>query len=210
MRQRQVKHLEERIESNSTFLVEEPEAYKGKWHELFGNDKPIYLEIGCGKGQFILKHAVREKDRNFIAVEGQRNVALRVLEKAEENKLNNLYIFIDYVNDLNDYFEKGEIDGIYLNFSDPWVKARQAKRRLTHRNRLANYREVMKDGGTVEFKTDNDGLFEFTLEELEAAGMGILECTRDLHSSEFESAKFTTEYEDKFSGIGKNINYVKF
>ena len=210
MRQRQVKNLEERIESNSTFLIEEPESYKGRWHELFGNGNPIFLEIGCGKGQFILSHASAEKDRNFIAVEGQRNVALRVLEKAEENRLSNLYVFIDYVNDLNDYFEKGEIDGIYLNFSDPWAKARQAKRRLTHRNRLANYREVMRAGGCVEFKTDNDGLFDFTIEELNAVGYEILEVTRDLHSTDYESVKFTTEYEDKFSGNGKSINYVKF
>ena len=210
MRQRSVKNLDEKIENNSAYLVREPKDLKGKWHELFENDNPVYLEIGCGKGQFIFKHAEKEKDRNFIAVEAQPTVALRTLEKAEERKLNNVRIFIDYVNDLNDYFVPGEIDGIYLNFSDPWVKARQAKRRLTYHARLENYSQVLKKGGTVEFKTDNDALFDFSIEEIEMMGYEILEKTRDLHASEFESANFTTEYEDKFSESGKNINYVKF
>lgn len=210
MRQRTIKNLDEKLELNSSFLIKDPREWKGRWNEIFGNDNPIYLEIGCGKGQFIFKHALAAPDKNFIAVEGQSSVVLRALEKAEENQQNNLRIFIDFVNDLHDYFEVGELAGMYLNFSDPWPKARHAKRRLTYHKRLLNYREIIKDGGVIEFKTDNDDLFAFTLEEIGEAGLEILENTTDLHSSNYASKEMTTEYEDKFSAAGKNINYVKF
>ncbi|MGN0680581.1 MAG: tRNA (guanosine(46)-N7)-methyltransferase TrmB [Candidatus Fimisoma sp.] len=210
MRQRNIKNLQEKLEQNSGFLVREPETVKGRWAELFGNDNPIYLELGCGKGKFISRMAQDNPDRNYIAIEGQSNVALRALEKAQEGRLANLRIFIDYVHDLQDYFTEGELDGIYLNFSDPWPKARHAKRRLTHRNRLENYRKVLSDEGTVEFKTDNDGLFDFTMEELEEGGFEILQQTRDLHKSGFSAAEITTEYEERFKDAGKNINFVKF
>ena len=214
MRQRNIKNLEERLAANSAFLIEDSRACKGRWAEVFGNDNPIMLEIGCGKGKFIISHASDNPDVNYIAVEGQSSVVLRALEKAEEGKLSNLRIFIDFVHDLGDYFEEGELSGLYLNFSDPWPKARHANRRLTYRKNLENYRKVMKPDAAIEFKTDNEGLFEFSLEEIAAAGYNILEMTRDLHSPEsedlYESAKYTTEYEDKFSSTGKNINYVKF
>ena len=214
MRQRNIKNLEERLAANSAFLIEDPRACKGRWSEIFGNDNPIMLEIGCGKGKFIISHASDNPDVNYLAVEGQSSVVLRALEKAEEGKLSNLRIFIDFVHDLRDYFDEGELSGLYLNFSDPWPKARHAKRRLTYRKNLENYRQVMKPDAAIEFKTDNEGLFEFSLEEIAAAGYNILEMTRDLHSTEsedsYESAKYTTEYEDKFSAAGKNINYVKF
>ena len=162
---------------------------------------------------------------------------LRALEKAEEKKMKNLRIFIDYVHDLEDYFEPGEIAGVYLNFSDPWPKARHAKRRLTYHKRLQNYKKVLQPGGFIEFKTDNDGLFQFTLEEIEQCGYPIIEMTRDLHGSGTDdpqhqttetgnpsslhpqqpaqtgihaerSRRFLTEYEAKFSSQGKNINFV--
>ena len=214
MRQRNVKNLEERLEQNSTFLIKEPREAKGHWAEIFGNSNPVYLEIGCGKGKFILTRAQRNPEANFIAVEGQENVILRAMEKAEAAGLANLRLFNDFVNDLNDYFEKGELAGVYLNFSDPWPKARHDKRRLTYHKRLENYFQVMGEAGFVEFKTDNEGLFEFTLEEialLEEKGLKMAEMTRDLHSEDctYESRLVTTEYEDKFSAVGKNINYVK-
>lgn len=220
MRQRNIKNLDEKIAENSRRLIENPRECKGKWSELFGNDLPIYLEIGCGKGNFIVSHASREPNCNFIACEGQTSVVLRALEKAEEQSLDNLRIFIDFVHDLRDYFEEGEIAGIYLNFSDPWPKARHAKRRLTHRGYLKNYRQVLAEDGFVEFKTDNDGLFEFTLEEIAECGYEIIEMTRDLHGVTNEgnsgkgkhaakSAEFMTEYEKKFSSQGKNINFVR-
>ncbi len=214
MRQRNVKNLEERLEQNSSFLISDPREAKGHWAEIFGNNNPVYLEIGCGKGKFILTHASRNPEANFIAVEGQANVILRAMEKAEAAELSNLRLFIDFVNDLNDYFQPGELAGVYLNFSDPWPKARHDKRRLTYHKRLENYFQVMGEDGFVEFKTDNEGLFEFTLEEiqlLEEKGLKMAEMTRDLHGEEcsYESRQITTEYEDKFRGTGKNINYVK-
>ncbi|MDD6815241.1 MAG: tRNA (guanosine(46)-N7)-methyltransferase TrmB [Firmicutes bacterium] len=217
MRQRNIKNLEERLAENSSFLIEEPKNMKGRWRKVFaagetpdaGRDRPVYLEIGCGKGKFILTRAEKNPDACYIAVEGQANVILRAMEKAEAAELSNLRLFIDYVNDLRDYFEEGELDGIYLNFSDPWPKARHDKRRLTYHKRLENYFQVLKPEGFVEFKTDNDGLFEFTLEEIHLAGLEIAEGTRDLHRSDFESRLVTTEYEDKFRAGGKNINYVK-
>ena len=215
MRQRNIKNLNGRIEENARLLITEPRSCKGHWAETFGNENPIYLEIGCGKGKFIVRHATEEKDKNFIACEGQASVVLRALEKAEEGGPENLRIFIDYVNDLSDYFEKGEIAGIYLNFSDPWPKARHAKRRLTYHKRLRNYKSVLGEAGFIEFKTDNDGLFEFSLEEIAACAYEIIEVSRDLHGEAqgkygAESRHFMTEYEEKFSGRGKNINFVRF
>lgn len=215
MRQRNIKNLSEKIEQNSRLLVETPGDCKGHWAEIFGNDNPIFLEIGCGKGNFITKHAAEEKDVNFIACEGQKSVVLRALEKAEESGIENLRVFIDFVNDLEDYFEQGELSGIYLNFSDPWPKARHAKRRLTYRGRLQNYKKVLKPEGFIEFKTDNDGLFAFSLEEIEACRYDMIEMSRDLHGTPQgvhgeKSQQFMTEYEAKFSGQGKNINFVRF
>ena len=116
MRQRNIKNLNEKLDMNSSFLIDNPKECKGKWSDIFGNDNPVYLEIGCGKGQFIMKQAQEFPKRNFIAIEGQSNVVLRALQKAEVNKCKNLRIFIDYVNDLEDYFEKRELSGIFLNF----------------------------------------------------------------------------------------------
>lgn len=123
MRQRNIKNLDQKIRRNSTFLVTDPESCRGRWREVFGNNAPVYLEIGCGKGRFIALRAAAFPEKNFIAVEGQSNVALRALQKAEICHFDNLRIFIDYVDDLGRYFEPGELAGIYLNFSDPWPKA---------------------------------------------------------------------------------------
>ena len=210
MRQRNIKNLDQKIRRNSTFLVTDPESCRGRWREVFGNNAPVYLEIGCGKGRFIAFRPAAFPEKNFIAVEGQSNVALRALQKAETCHFDNLRIFIDYVDDLGRYFEPGELAGIYLNFSDPWPKARHAKRRLTYREKLKNYRSVMSPEGTIEFKTDNDGLFAFTIDESRNAGFSIWEMTTDLAASTFESKLFTTEYEERFGSAGKNINYVKF
>lgn len=226
MRQRNIKNLQEKLDMNSSFLIENPKELKGRWHAVFGNDNPICLEIGCGKGRFITSRAMDHPEQNYIAIEGQSNVVLRALQKAEENSIANLRIFITYVSDLKDYFDEGELSTVYLNFSDPWPKARHAKRRLTYRDRLKNYKEVLSPGGFIEFKTDNDGLFDFTLGEIEAVGYRVVEMTRDLHGemsdemfielsgdmSAFaaDAAAYLTEYEEKFMVLGKNINYVRF
>lgn len=226
MRQRNIKNLQEKLDMNSSFLIDNPKELKGSWHDIFGNENPICLEIGCGKGRFITSRAMDHPEQNYIAIEGQSNVVLRALQKAEENSIANLRIFITYVSDLKEYFDEGELSTVYLNFSDPWPKARHAKRRLTYRDRLKNYKEVLSPGGFIEFKTDNDGLFEFTLGEIEAVGYRVVEMTRDLHGemsdemfielsgdmSAFaaDAAAYLTEYEEKFMVLGKNINYVRF
>ena len=212
MRQRNIKDLDKRIEENSAYMVREPREFRGRWHEVFGNDRPIYLEIGSGKGRYIMSRAEAEPDRNFIACEGREAVGLRILEKTQEAALPNVRVLLCYMDDCREFFKEGELDGIYLNFSDPWPKGRHAKRRLTYSRNLEAMMDVLKPGATIEFKTDNDELFGFSMEEIEAMGYEVLETTRDLHArdSEFESKRYITEYEAKFLSSGKNINYVKF
>ncbi len=208
MRHRKVKNLDERIEANKEFLIEEPMSYKGRWRELFGNDGRLYLELGCGKGKFITARAMADKEANFIGIEGLDAVIVRGLEKATENEVMNVRYVMEYVKDIRDFFEEGELDGIYLNFSDPWPKARHAKRRLTYGDTLLKYKQVLKPEGFIAFKTDNEGLFDFTMEEIERLNFEIKEMSRDLHNSDLAAKEFTTEYEEKFHGLGKNINYV--
>lgn len=209
MRHRKVKNLDERIEANKEFLVEEPMTYKGRWRELFGNEGRLYLELGCGKGKFITARAMDDEEANFVGIEGLDAVIVRGLEKAAENEVKNVRYVMEYVKDIRDFFEEGELDGIYLNFSDPWPKARHAKRRLTYGDTLLKYKQVLKPEGFIAFKTDNEGLFDFTMEEIERLGFEIKEMSRDLHNSDLAAKEFTTEYEEKFHGYGKNINYVK-
>ena len=209
MRHRKVKNLDERIDANKEFLIEGATSYKGRWRELFGNDGRLYLELGCGKGKFITARAMADTDANFIGIEGLDAVIVRGLEKATENEVKNVRYVMEYVKDIRDFFEDGELDGIYLNFSDPWPKARHAKRRLTYGDTLLKYKQVLKPEGFIAFKTDNEGLFDFTMEEIERLGFEIKEMSRDLHNSDLAAKEFTTEYEEKFHGYGKNINYVK-
>lgn len=209
MRQRKIKNIEERLNDFSALTINNPQHLKGKWKTVFNNDHPIYLEIGCGKGQFITTHAAKYPQWNFIAIEGHQSVVLRALEKATEMESSNIKFLLEYIKDIRDYFDRGELAGIFLNFSDPWPKDRHAKRRLTYGKRLLQYCDVIREGGAIQFKTDNESLFDFTLDQIETAGLKILEISRDLHASEFADANITTEYEDKFASTGKNINYVK-
>lgn len=209
MRQRKIKNIDEKLDAFEGLTVCEPMSYKGRWHELFGNDHPLYLEIGCGKGQFITNHSLTRPECNFIAVEGNESVVLRALQKAEEKEIENVRFVLEYIQDIRDYFEDGELAGIFLNFSDPWPKDRHAKRRLTYGKKLAQYCQVIADGGSIQFKTDNEGLFDFTLAQIDEEDLEIMEMSRDLHNSVYAEGNITTEYEDKFAGTGKNINYVK-
>ena len=209
MRQRKIKDIEEKLQQYTQYMVELPAEHKGKWREYFGNDQPIYLEIGCGKGQFITEHARRNPECNYIAIEGQDSVIWRALQKVERMELTNLCFIRQYIDDIRDFFADGELEGLYLNFSDPWPKERHAKRRLTFYKKLQQYGQIVKADGNIQFKTDNEGLFAFTLEQIAEAEMEILEMSRDLHNSEFAENNIPTEYEDKFAGKGKNINYVK-
>lgn len=209
MRQRKVRNEEERLAEHHRYLVEDPQAKKGNWREVFENENDIYAELGCGKGKFIMTLAEQNPDRNYIAIEGRGSIILRALEKAAREGLTNIVFIKEYIKDVTEYFEENELSGIYLNFSDPWPKDRHAKRRLTHSRYLDGYRKVLKEGGCVEFKTDNVELFAFAEGEFESSGMKLLESTGDLHSSELHAKNVTTEYEDKFRSDGKKINYCK-
>lgn len=208
MRQRKIKDLEQKLEDFQQYCLEDPGAYKGKWKETFGN-RPLAVEIGCGKGQFVTEMAERHPDWTFLAFEGHRSVAFHALEKTRDAGVENVRFVLDYVHTLEDVFQDGEVSHIYLNFSDPWPKDRHAKRRLTSGNRLTEYARVLEPGGTLEFKTDNDALFEYSLEEvLKQDALGVDEVTRDLHVAKSPSEYVTTEYEDKFSAAGKSINFM--
>lgn len=208
MRQRRLKNLEERLEKVSAFLDYDGKENKGNWHSIMPGDK-LFLEIGCGKGQFVCSHALADPYSGFIAVEGQLNAVVRAAEKVQKAECDSIYLLATYIHDLRDYFEDGELDGIYLNFSDPWPKEKHKRRRLTHRDNLKAYMKVIKPGGFIEFKTDNDELFEFSVEEAKMLEYNILEMTRDLETEAFESKNFKTEYEERFIAMGKKINYIK-
>ncbi len=209
VRQRKAKNMEERLQALQHYMVEDPAGRKGSWRSLFQNPDELYLELGCGKGQFLTGQAALNRQAGFIGIEGQDSVILRALEKTEPAELDNIRFAHVFVQDIRDLFADGELTGIYLNFSDPWPKKRHAKRRLTYGDRLLHYRQVLRPDGFIAIKTDNDDLFQFTLEEIQRVGLQIKECSTDLHNSSFAAKEITTEYEDRFRQRGKNINYVK-
>ncbi len=203
MRMRKKKNLSTRLENCSSVIVTEPQALRGRWRERFGNDHPLYLEIGCGKGRFILESARRNPDINYLAIEREEGALIIATEEAMRNPLPNL-LFLDFdASQLTDIFADGEIDRIYLNFSDPWPPNRQRKRRLTHSNFLALYDCVLAKYGQLHFKTDNQHLFEFTLEEICGFGWLIQNISLDLHNSGLDN--IMTEYEERFSQQGFRI-----
>ena len=179
---------------------------KGKWDTVFEKAQPLYLEVGMGKGRFITELAGRTPENNYVGIEKYSSVLLRALEKRELlPELTNLrYLRMD-AEDLPEVFGEGEVSGIYLNFSDPWPKDRHAKRRLTSPAFLARYREILAPDGQVEFKTDNEALFDFSLESVKESGWQLLMETRDLHHSPYAEENIMTEYESKFSAMGNPI-----
>lgn len=189
----------------SPYVEHEPEALKGRWRERFGNSNPIHVEIGMGKGQFLMELAARNPEINYIGIERQKSVLLRGVEKMEEKPLENVILLLYEADKVEDIFAPEEISRIYLNFSDPWPKDRHAHRRLTSDRFLARYSKFVKKDGTIEFKTDNTGLFEYSLESAKACGWEIPICTRDLHNSEYNEGNVMTEYEQKFSEMGNAI-----
>ncbi len=208
MRVRRVPGAYEALLKHERYFIANPDAHKGKWKEVFGNDNPIQAEFGGGKGRFIIAMAEKYKDVNFIMVDAVTEVALKAVERAEKHDLPNLRIIqIDLRFALN-YFEEGELDRIYLNFSDPWPKKRHYKRRLTYRDFLAVYKKILKADGWIHFKTDNRGLFEFSLNEFAELGLKMRHISLDLHKNlEFEN--IMTEYEQKFSSLGHPIYRVE-
>lgn len=194
------------IIAESPLVIHEPEKAKGKWNELFGNDHPIRIEVGMGKGRFICELAQNNPDINYIGIEKYSSVLLRALQKMEENPLPNLLFIRMDAENIAEVFDQEEIDRIYLNFSDPWPKDRHAKRRLPSREFLARYDRFLKKDGVLEFKTDNKDLFDFALDELIPAGWKALKVTYDLHhDKEMMEGNVMTEYEEKFSSKGNPI-----
>lgn len=209
MRHRKVKNEEERLAEHHQYLIGDPKARKGGWHEVFGNGNDIFAEFGCGKGKFIMTLAASNPGWNYVAFEGRGSIVLRALEKAAREGLDNIVFVKEYIKDTEEYFGEDELSGIYLNFSDPWPKDRHARRRLTHSRYLSGYRKILNKGGCIEFKTDNGDLFASALSEFESSGFQLLEVTEDLHSTELPAKNVTTEYEDKFLSEGKKIYYCK-
>lgn len=206
MRLRNVPGSREAI-AESTLTINEPQLLKGKWNEEFGNNHPIRIEIGMGKGKFITQLAMENPDINYIGIEKYSSVLIRAIEKCENLEVSNLRFIRMEAEYICDVFNKEEVDRIYLNFSDPWPKDRHAKRRLTSKQFFERYDVILKKDGVVEFKTDNDLLFEFSLEQVPEAGWKLAAQTWDLHNdSEMVKGNVMTEYESKFSAMGNPIH----
>lgn len=204
MRLRNVKNAMD-ILNNSDYVIKEPEKFKGKYHELFGNDNPIHIEIGMGKGNFIIGNAKEYPNINFIGIEKYESVMVRAVQKLEQENLPNLKLIrLDALN-ICDIFDK-EIDTLYLNFSDPWPKTRHEKRRLTSDIFLKLYENIFEGDYKIKQKTDNIGLFQYSLLQYSKHDYKLIELSLDLHNEEIFN--INTEYEAKFSSQGVKINYV--
>ena len=200
MRARKKKHGAERLEAVSQLFVERP---------VIDKDKKTYVEIGCGKGKFIIENAERNPDINYIAIEKVPDVILLAAEKVKEKEIKNVKFMMCDAKGLTELFEEKSIDLIFLNFSDPWPKAKHYKRRLTYKTFLDVYRYILKDDGVICFKTDNAGLFEFSLEQFREDGWRLENVTFDLHNSEYAKDNIMTEYEKNFSEKGFNIHRLE-
>ncbi len=208
MRLRNIPGSKEAI-AQSVHVIQNPEENKGNWKKVFGNQNPVRIEVGMGKGRFIMDMARLNPEYNYIGIEMYDSVLLRAVQKLEQSDENlpNLYFIRMDARNLPEVFGKEEVDRIYLNFSDPWPKDRHAKRRLTSRQFLERYDQILTEKGQVEFKTDNRLLFEFSLEEIEAAGWKLIAHTFDLHHDEtLMKGNVMTEYEEKFSSAGNPIH----
>lgn len=213
MRQRKLRNLDQKYEAFKDLIIETPADMRGNWAKLAaertgrgGGTPPIYVEIGCGKGKFISELAEREPGNFFIAIEGNKSVMLRAMQKIRAGEIGNVIFVPEHAGDLTEWFAAGEVAGIYLNFSDPLPKNYYYKRRLTYRDRLKSYFEVMGEDGRVVFKTDNTDLFNWSVLETVAADLKIEEITRDLHADpDLSKDNIETEYEAKYSSLGQTI-----
>lgn len=205
MRLRNIPGADIAIEQSS-YCIKEPSSYKGCWQELFPSPNPLHIEIGMGKGRFLMNLASVYPDINYLGIERYSSVLLRALQKIEQDPLSNLKFICMDAADITDVFEQGEVSRIYLNFSDPWPKDRHARRRLTSRQFLSRYDSILAKDGHIEFKTDNQDLFSFSLKEIPESGWHLDAFTHDLHHDSLLGAEnIMTEYEEKFSSLGKPI-----
>lgn len=210
MRMRRKKHLDARVGECAEYLASEPQNYKGIWKETFGKEHDkLYLEIGCGKGKFIREKSQADHSGYFLAMEKITNVIVAAMESAKAEDIKNVKFINKDAENLTDYFAENELDGIYLNFSDPWKKRDQHHRRLTYKTFLDTYRYILKPDAFIEFKSDNRDLFDFSVKSFRDNGYELVHLTYDLHNSEFAADNIMTEYEINFSGKGFAINYLK-
>ncbi|ASI36103.1 MULTISPECIES: tRNA (guanosine(46)-N7)-methyltransferase TrmB [unclassified Exiguobacterium] len=192
------------MKEQASIYIADPATLKGNWSEEFKNEHPLYIEVGSGKGAFITGMAKQHPDINFIAIELFESVAVAIVQKLVEEPLPNVRVLTVDAKDLRDFFEKGEVTRVYLNFSDPWPKSRHAKRRLTYKTFLATYEDILPEQGQIHFKTDNRKLFESSLMTMSAYGMTFDWMSLDLHVNEPED-NVRTEYEERFSALGQPI-----
>ena len=209
MRLRKKHGVAEAIKQFENFVVTREqtigEEKKGHWHEWFGREAPLWVELGTGKGDFISRLAEREPGINFLGLEMEQDVLYAAAKKIAAGELCNVRLAVFDINRIEEIFAPAEVSRFYINFCDPWPKKRHAKRRLTHRNFLEKYRRLLPPGGEIFFKTDNRPLFDFSLEEFAAVGLTVRDVTYDLHAEE-RPDNIMTEYERKFSGLGEKIN----
>lgn len=208
MRLRNIRGSREVI-AGSVYVVHEEEKRAGSWHEIFGNDHPVHIEIGMGKGKFIMALAKANPHINYVGIEKYSSVLIRALDKMEreEEPLGNLYFVRMDAENITNVFAKDEVNRIYLNFSDPWPKDRHAKRRLTSKEFFARYDKILSREGRVEFKTDNRPLFDFSVESVKEAGWKLEAVTYDLHHDDpLMQGNIMTEYEERFSALGNPIH----
>ncbi len=210
MRMRKKKHADDRLLACKEYLYShtgEPMADPAV--SVYGEDMPVYLEIGAGKGGFAVGMTRTNPGVAYFAMERVTDCVVLAAEKAKSEGCANLRFMIDTADNLTRIFAPGSVDAIFLNFSDPWSKKGYAKRRLTHARYLAVYMQLLKDGGILRFKTDNVGLFDFSLDQLAEVGLDPVKLTRDLHASEWSVGNVVTEYEAAFSSQGVKINMLE-
>lgn len=208
MRVRKRKGAEEHLANNPHYVILNPEDAKGRWHDVFGNDRPIHIEVGSGKGGFITGMALKNPDINYIGIDIQLSVLSYALDKVLASEVPNVKLLRVDGSSLTNYFEDGEVDMMYLNFSDPWPKTKHEKRRLTYKDFLDTYKRILPEHGEIHFKTDNRGLFEYSLASFSQYGMTLRQIWLDLHASNYEG-NVVTEYEEKFSNKGQVIYRVE-
>lgn len=192
------------IENHPEIVIPQPSEQRGKWQQLFENEHPIHVEVGTGKGQFLKGMGELHPTINYIGIEKYDSVLITALERLKETNLQNVKLLNEDVNHISDFFEAGELERVYINFTDPWPKKRHEKRRLTHESFLAKYEEILKENGEIHFKTDNQGLFEYSLHSFSKYGMILNNVSLDLHHSDYVG-NVMTEYEEKFSNKGMRI-----
>ena len=209
LRIRKKPHTEEKLQNFSEFVTVENigEEKQGTWRKLFGGDlsRELYVELGTGKGDFIVQLAERNPDKNFLGLEMEKEVVLKAARKVQEKNLSNVRLAVFDINNVEKIFASGEVDRLFINFCDPWPKKRHFKRRLTYSAFLEMYKKILKPNGEIHFKTDNRNLFDFSLEQFAEKNFEVRDVTFDLHANE-PAENIRTEYENKFSAQGFKIN----